>query len=233
MTNASDEKSRPLSIDKSPLLSKSPSPAHSAQSSIDSINGPPSAAYISSSRYQPSRVPTAYVPSPHGTHLYSPKHLPKTIESAIAADLKPPTAAAAAYPPQRAPTLPKVAPAIVYRAPSVPKRAPSLPRHIPIVPQQPPVSPKRNPVPEITPIQTSSLYTSRRVSSMFMTPTAHMAPPLTKTPSPERKLDTFPSSPPPTGTEEIARDSIHALESACTFFAFAASAFDQKTQVCD
>ncbi|KEQ75052.1 hypothetical protein M436DRAFT_43303, partial [Aureobasidium namibiae CBS 147.97] len=167
MMNANDEKSaRPLSIDKSPLLSKTPSPLHSATSSIDSVSGQPPAAYIQSARYQPSRVPTAYVPSPHGTHLYSPKHLPKAIVSAMSADLKPPTAAAAAYPPQRAPTLPKIAPAISYPAPS------------------------------ITPIQTTSLYTSRRVSSMFMTPTAHMAPPLiNKTPSSERKLDTFASSP--------------------------------------
>jgi len=197
MTNANDEKStRPLSIDKSPLLSKSPSPSHSATSSIDSVNNQPSAAYIPSARYQPSRVPTAYVPSPHGTHLYSPKHLPKAIVSAMSADLKPPTAAAAAYPPQRAPTLPKIAPAISYRAPSAPRRAPSLPRHIPIVLQQPPAPPQRDPVPEITPIQTTSLYTSRRVSSMFMTPTAHMAPPIiNKTPSPERNLDTFASSP--------------------------------------
>jgi hypothetical protein len=207
MTNASDEKSstRPLSIDKSPLLSKTPSPLHSAQSSIDSMNnGQRSTAYIPSDRYQPSRVPTAYVPSPHGTHLYSPKHLPKAVVSALSQEVKPPAAAASAYPPQRAPTLPKLAPTIVHRTSSVPRRSsslsrqrPLLPRHIPIIPQQAPSPPQRDPAPDITPIETSSLYTSRRVSSMFMTPTAEMAPPLmTKFPSPERKLDTFPASPP-------------------------------------
>jgi hypothetical protein len=197
--NASNEKSstRPLSIEKSPLLSKTPSLSHSAQSSMDSMNRQPSTAYIPSDRYQPSRVPTAYVPSPHGTHLYSPKHLPKAVVSAMSEDVRPPAAAAVAYPPQRAPTLPKLAPAIAHRAPSVPRRAPSIPRHIPIIPQQAPASPQRDLVREVTPIETSSLYTSRRVSSMFMTPIAHMAPLLiSKTPSPERDLDTFPASPP-------------------------------------
>jgi hypothetical protein len=197
--NASNEKSstRPMSIEKSPLLSKSPSLSHSAQSSMDSMNRQPSTAYIPSDRYQPSRVPTAYVPSPHGTHLYSPKHLPKAIVSAMSEDVRPPAAAAVAYPPQRAPTLTKLAPAIVHRAPSVPQRAPSIPRHIPIIPQQPPASPQRDFVREVTPVETSSIYTSRRVSSMFMTPTAHMAPSLiSKTPSPERDLDTFLTSPP-------------------------------------
>jgi hypothetical protein len=198
--NANNEKSstRPISIEKSPLLAKTPSLSHSAQSSMDSMNRKPSTAYIPPDRYQPSRVPTAYVPSPRGTHLYSPKHLPKAVVSAMSEEVRPPTAAAIAYPPQRAPTLPKLAPAIVHKAPSVPRRAPSIPRHIPIIPQQPPASPQQDLVREVTPGETSSLYTSRRVSSMFMTPIAHMAPPLiSKTPSPpERDLDTFLSSPP-------------------------------------
>ncbi|KAK6004400.1 hypothetical protein QM012_008262 [Aureobasidium pullulans] len=216
------------SIEKSPLLAKTPSLSHSVSHSIshsivsnDSVgsSNQPSTAYIQSSRtYQPSRVPTAYVPSPHGTHLYSPKHLPKAVVSAMSDEASKQPATALRLPqrapsvPQQASILPKRAPPIVpQRTPSVSQyipielqRAPSKSRHIPIVPQRDPtllqVAPtalQRPPAAEITPIQTTSLYTSRRVSSTFLTPTSHMGPSLmTKPRSPERHLDTFPASPP-------------------------------------
>ncbi|KAG9563791.1 hypothetical protein KCU71_g3361, partial [Aureobasidium melanogenum] len=226
--NANDEKFNGLglssprpSIERSPLLAKTPSLSRSI-ASTDSVESSdqPSTAYIQSSRtYHPSRVPTAYVPSPHGTHLYSPKHLPKAIVSAMSDEASKPPAAAALRATQRAPSVPHHAPVIAKRVPPVVpqrtpsvsqyipielQRAPSTSRHIPIVPQRAPTLPQiaptalqRPPAAEITPIQTTSLYTSRRVSSTFLTPTSHMGPPLiTKAVSPERELDTFPTSPP-------------------------------------
>lgn len=227
--NASDEKSNGLgissprqSIEKSPLLAKSPSLSHSVSHSIthsivsnDSVgsSNQPSTAYVSSSRtYQPSRVPTAYVPSPHGTHLYSPKHLPKAVVSAMSDEASKQPPAAVLRLPQQTPLAPKRAPPIVPRRTSSVSRyipielqhAPSSSRHIPIEPQRDPTLPQvaptalqQPPAAETTPIQTTSLYTSRRVSSTFLTPTSDMRPPLIAKPaSPGRELDTFPASPP-------------------------------------
>ncbi|KAH0343873.1 hypothetical protein KCU81_g4977, partial [Aureobasidium melanogenum] len=225
--DANDEKSNGLgissprqSIEKSPLLAKTPSLSRSiaSTSSVESADQP-STAYVQSSRtYHPSRVPTAYVPSPHGTHLYSPKHLPKAVVSAIADEASKQPAAALRLPKRtssishQTPIVPKRAPPVVpQRTPSVSQYIPielqrplSVSRRIPVVPQRAPTLPQiaptalqRPPAVEITPIQTTSLYTSRRVSSTFLTPTSHMGPPLiTNPPSPERELDTFPSSPP-------------------------------------
>ncbi|KAI4717406.1 hypothetical protein E4T48_06394 [Aureobasidium sp. EXF-10727] len=237
--NASDEKSHGLGIsspvldvEKSPLLAQTPS-LESIPSRNDSVGSSKklSKAYLPSDRtYQHSRVPTAYVPSPHGTHLYSPKHLPKNIVSAMSEEVvKPPPAAASLNTPQRGLSLLKRTPSARRQAPPIapprPQRNPSISRHIPIVPQRvpsltrqvpavvettpyepqqaptlpqiAPTAPQRGPVADAPRIQTTALYTSRRVSSMFMTPTSEMAPPMmAKTHSPERKLDTFPASPP-------------------------------------
>ncbi|THX93123.1 hypothetical protein D6D03_10196 [Aureobasidium pullulans] len=163
--NAGDEKpnglgissSRP-SIEKSPLLSKSPShsSSHSVSSSgtMQSLHKASTAYVPSVHTYLPSRVPTAYVPSPHGTHLYSPKHLPKTISASAPAIATQSASLGDAYPPKQSFDLP--------------------------------------------PIQTTSLYSSRRVSSTFLTPTSHMGPPAPMNfSSPRRGVpETMPVSPP-------------------------------------
>ncbi|KAI5211641.1 hypothetical protein E4T38_01279 [Aureobasidium subglaciale] len=150
-----------LSIEKSPLLSKSPSQssAHLSVRSNDTTDSsqnqlPPRAYMPSTTRtYQPSRVPTDYVPSPHGTHLYSPKRLPKAVASPSRG--KPPVRPVGPY------ALRGAAPAI-----------------------------------DTTPVHTTSLYTSRRVSSTFLTPTSMIPPLMTNNSSPMREPNTYQASPP-------------------------------------
>ncbi|KAI5241726.1 hypothetical protein E4T43_05252 [Aureobasidium subglaciale] len=150
-----------LSIEKSPLLSKSPSQssAHSSVRSNDTTDSSQNqlrpTTYIPSTTrtYQPSRVPTDYVPSPHGTHLYSPKRHPKAIASPLRVE--------APIRPVEPYALRRVAPAI-----------------------------------DTTPVHTTSLYTSRRVSSTFLTPTSMIPPLMTNSSSPMRESNTHQASTP-------------------------------------
>ncbi|KAI5200259.1 hypothetical protein E4T39_05799 [Aureobasidium subglaciale] len=179
-----------LSIEKSRLLSKSPSQssAHSSVRSDSTADGmqnqqPPTAYMPSTRTYQPSRVPTDYVPSPHGTHLYSPKYLPKTTASPSRAE----------------PPIRPVEPYALRRAAS------GI---------------------ETTPVLTTSLYTSRRVSSTFLTPTTMIPPLMASGFSPMREPKAYQPSP-PVHRPLTRPTNLYSSRRAPTPFAPTAYAIDQ------